>query len=71
MSVELLPSPFCGKPARLSQDRSSDYERQWTWAVECVDWDDCGASLTGVASKEAAIAKWRVLHFAITPESGK
>lgn len=54
----LLPCPFCGHVARLLHDTHSDYERQWSWGVDCQNYGECEASLTGFASKEVAIAKW-------------
>lgn len=55
---DLLPCPFCGNSATIYHDTSSDHERQWTWGVNCDDWGDCGASITGAASRDAVIAVW-------------
>lgn len=59
---DLLPCPFCGNSATIYHDTSSDHERQWTWGVNCDDWGDCGASITGAASRDAVIAVWNRRH---------
>lgn len=48
----LLPCPFCGNNAYISQDQSSDYESHWTWHVDCTG---CGASIDYMTTKQQAI----------------
>ena len=38
---DLKPCPHCGQKARLVQDTSSDYERNWSFLVECTN-PNCG-----------------------------
>lgn len=33
--TETKPCPFCGYEAKVAQDTSSDYPRQWDWGVYC------------------------------------
>lgn len=51
----LLPCPFCGGAARLWHDDSSDYERHWTYQVECVK---CEASTQSSKARGYAIEFW-------------
>lgn len=55
--TELLPCPFCGSSAMLHHDDSSDYERQWTYSVECGS-GECSGSAGHYATKEQAIQQW-------------
>lgn len=58
ITAELLPCPFCGSAnIVLGHDTSSDYERHWSWYVECRD---CGVGLEFQPTKEATILKWNV-----------
>lgn len=60
MTDKLLPCPFCGGESRVGHDTSSDYERQWSWNVECRNVGECEAAIVGFASQEAAIARWNM-----------
>jgi len=55
MSVELLPCPFCGSQAYVSEDQSSDYDIHWTWHVDCTG---CGATIDFKSTKEQAVNAW-------------
>jgi len=55
MSVELLPCPFCGSQAYVSEDQSSDYDVHWTWHVDCTG---CGATIDFKSTKEQAVNAW-------------
>ncbi len=33
----VLPCPFCGSPAELRHDTSSDYSSHWDYSVQCMD----------------------------------
>jgi Lar family restriction alleviation protein len=52
--AELLPCPFCGGPAKLYYDDSGDYERHWSWLIEC---SGCECDMTR-RKKEDVIAAW-------------
>lgn len=52
---ELLPCPCCGGRARVIQDTSSDYQKHWSWTVECTN---CELGLEGRKEKEHAIRDW-------------
>ena len=37
MTGNVLPCPFCGSPAEVMHDTSSDNRKHWSWAVHCQD----------------------------------
>ena len=55
---ELKPCPFCGKPATLFHDTSSDYETHWSYSVECTDDENCNASISYIQTDEEAANRW-------------
>lgn len=54
----LIPCPLCGYFARTFHDRSSNFERNWRWGVECYNIGKCEAVVSGFDTKESAIAHW-------------
>lgn len=61
-----MPCPFCGGVGKLYHDTSADYERQWTWLIEC---SVCECSLTR-STKDAVIAAWNKRATNVIPDSG-
>lgn len=57
MSEELLPCPFCGWCAEMRRDESSDYERNWSWYVSCIN-DGCGGQSLYCKEQDEAVAQW-------------
>lgn len=57
MTKELLPCPFCGSEAKIIHDTSSDYERQWTWGIECTS-AVCEARVNNYTSEDSAVTWW-------------
>lgn len=63
MSANLLPCPFCGIAAKIILTAYNQYgERKKVWGVECTNDDECGVTITGFVSEEAAIFKWNSRH---------
>ena len=52
MAEPLKPCPHCGGEARLYHDTASDYERDWSYSVECTS---CGGYFK---TPEQAISEW-------------
>lgn len=55
-SRELLPCPFCGKPATVESVRGTQ-----SWLAHCID-RLCGSVLA--SGEDAARRKWNVRHVA-------
>lgn len=56
--IEVKPCPFCGGPARATQDTSSDYRSHWSWLVICDNHKNCWADSGHHDTEAEAIAFW-------------
>lgn len=56
--IPLLPCPFCGAPAELFHDTSSDYERNWYWVGQCSDHVNCWIEGATASTAENAAQHW-------------
>lgn len=57
MSATPIACPLCGTAARMTTDTTFGVAHQ-AHGVECSNFGECEAELTGFASADAAVAKW-------------
>lgn len=54
----LLPCPFCGAPAELFHNTSSDCERNQWWSAQCSDRQSCWIEGATAGTPEEATQHW-------------